>query len=168
MNQSALISIFSFLVLLAIAVLFLYLYLRSMRNEAIAFWKMILDKMRVRNDMIPNMIETVRQHSGKAENFLNESILLRSKSWPLEHADGHKVNLELSLTKELHAVWALVESVPALNLDTNFLALKKDFHDLGSDIDAMVDVYNKKVRAFNGPLMKGLRMKRLQVFEFEG
>ena len=150
------------------AVLFLYLHLRGVRDETVNYWIIILDKMRVRNDMIPNLIETVRRHSKDSEKLLSELMMLRSKSWPLEHADGHKVNLELSLTKELHSVWELAGSVPALNVDTNFLALKKDFRDLGKEIDEMVDVYNGKVRSLNGPLVRALRFKKLQVFEFEG
>lgn len=168
MNQSAVIFIFSVVILLAMAALFLYLYLRSVREDAVSYWKIILDKLRVRNDMIPNLIETVRKHSRAEEKLLQELIVLRAKSLPHEHADGHKVNLELSLTKELHSVWELAAKVPSLALDTNFLSLKKEFHDLGREIDEMVDVYNGKVRALNGHLMGILRLKKLQVFEFEG
>jgi len=175
MNQSLLIPIFSFLVLLAIALLFLYLHLRSVRDELMAYWQDILDKLRIRNDMVPNLIENVRKYTKDEEKLFQEMIHLRSKSWPMEEADGHKVNMELTLTQTLHAIWKLPQKVSGLNLDTNFLSLKKDFHDLGKEIDEMVDIYNKKIRGFNGrigfiavrPFTLLMGLKKFPVFEFE-
>ncbi len=175
MNQSAVIAVLSFLVLLGIAVLFLYLHLRAIHDEALSYWKSILDKMRIRNDMVPNLIETVRKYAKGEEKLLNEMILLRSKSWPMEHADGHKANAELTLTQDLHEVWKLPQKFPELNLDTNFLSLKMEFRNLGKEIDEMVDAYNKKIRSFNGragfvlvqPLLGLMRLKKFHVFEFE-
>lgn len=166
MNQSPLIGFFTVVVLVALALLFLYLHLRTMRNDAVAYWREILDKLRIRNDMIPNLIGTVRKYSKDSEILVTDLIALRTKSWPHEDPDGHKVDVELRLTQELHKVWQLGHAIPALALDTNFLSLKKDFHDLGREIDEMVDVYNGKVRGFNGRAFFGF--KKLQVFEFEG
>ena len=50
-----------------------------------------------------------------------------------------------------------------------------EFHNLGKEIDEMVDVYNKKIRSFNGragfvlvqPLLGLMRLKKFHVFEFE-
>lgn len=174
-KQSLIIAVFSIVVLFLIAVLFLYLHLKSVRDEIIAYWKSILDKMRIRNDMIPNLIETIRKYTKTEEKILMEMAQLRAKSWPIEQANGQKVNVELTLTNELHGVWKLPQKYPALNVDTNFLSLKKDFHDLGKEIDGMVDVYNKRIRSFNGrvgfilvrPFLALMRLKRFPVFEFE-
>jgi LemA protein len=174
-KQSLVIAIFSFAVLLLIALLFLYLHLRGVRDELVAYWKTILDKMRIRNDMIPNLIETIRKYTKNEEKLLMEMAQLRAKSWPMEKADVQKVNVELSLTHELHDVWKLPQKYSSLNVDTNFLSLKKDFHDLGKEIDGMVDVYNKKIRGFNGrigfilvrPFFALMRLKKFPVFEFE-
>lgn len=174
-KQSLVIAVFSFAVLVLIAVLFLYLHLRAVRDEIIAYWKTILDKLRIRNDMIPNLIETVRKFTKEEEKLLMEMAQLRSKSWPMEKADGQKVNVELTLTNELHGVWKLPQKYSSLNTDTNFLSLKKDFHDIGKEIDGMVDVYNKRIRSFNGrvgfilvrPFLTLMRLKRFPVFEFE-
>lgn len=175
MNQSALISVFSVVILLLIGLLFLYLYLWAVRDEIRAYWNLILDKMRIRNDMVPNLIETVRKYSKDEEKLLGSLTALRSKSWPMEAADPQKVNVELSLTDDLRNVWKLPQKIPALNVDTNFLSLKKDFHDLGKEIDDMVEVYNKKIRGFNGrvgfllmrPFFMLVGLKKFSMFEFE-
>lgn len=175
MNQSLLIPVLSFLVLLAIALLFLYLHLKSVRDELVSYWNVVLDKLRIRDDMVPNLIETVRKYTRDEEKLFQEMIQLRSKSWPMEEANGHKVDLELSLTECLHAAWKIPQKISGLHLDTNFLSLKKDFHDLGKEIDQMVDVYNKKVRSFNKrvgfiflrPFFALVRLKKFHVFEFE-
>jgi len=174
-QQSVIIAIFSFILLVAIALLFLYLHLKGLRDEVIAYWESILDKMRIRNDMVPNLIETVRKYTKNEEKLMAELIQLRSKSWPMAEANGQKVNAELTLTDSLHAVWNLPQKTPALNVDTNFLSLKKEFHDLGKEIDEMVDVYNKKIRSFNArigfilvrPFFALMRLKRFPIFEFE-
>lgn len=175
MNESLLIPVLSFLVLLAIALLFLYLHLKSVRDELKAYWNMVLDKMRIRDDMVPNLIETVRKYTKDEEKLFQEMIQLRSKSWPMEEANGHKVNVELSLTQSLHEAWKIPQKNPGLNHDTNFLSLKKDFHDLGKEIDGMVDIYNKRVRSFNRrvgfillrPFFALVRLKKFHIFEFE-
>jgi len=174
-QQSFLISIFSFIVLVAIAVLFLYLHLKSLQDEIVSYWESVLEKMRIRNDMIPNLIETVRKFAKNEDKLLDGLIQLRAKSWPMEEANGPKASAELSLTNDLHEVWQLPQKIPALNVDTNFLSLKKDFHELGQEIDEMVNVYNQKIRAFNArtgfvllrPFFALMRMKRFQIFEFE-
>lgn len=175
MNQSYLIAFFSFLVLLVLALLFLYLHLRSVREELVTYWNSILDKLRIRNDMVPNLIETIRKYTTDEEKLINEMIALRSKSWPMEKADAQKVNVELSLTQALHEVWKLGQKIQALHLDTNFLSLKKDFHDLGQEIDGMTEDYNRRVRSFNKrvgfivirPFTAFLKLHRFPVFEFE-
>lgn len=175
MNETLLIPVLSFLVLLAIALLFLYLHLKSVRDELRAYWNIVLDKMRIRDDMVPNLIETVRKYTKEEEKLFQEMIRLRSTSWPMEEADGHKVSAELSLTESLHAVWKIPQKISGLQHDTNFLSLKKDFHDLGKEIDGMVDIYNKRVRSFNRrvgfiilrPFFALVRLKKFHVFEFE-
>ncbi len=175
MNQSILIAVFSFVIILAIALLFLYLYLKAVHDEILNYWNTVLDKMRLRNDMVPNLIETVRKYSKNDDKILQEMIQLRSKSWPMADSNSQKVNVELSLTDDLRAIWKLPEKVHGLNLDTNFLSLKKDFHDLGKEIDAMVDVYNKKIRGYNSrvgfllfkPFFRLMGLKKFSIFEFE-
>ena len=175
MNQSAVIAVFSFVILLVIAVLFLYLYFKAVHDEIVAYWNTILDKMRLRDDMVPNLVETLRKHVKGEDDLIEDLIALRSKSWPMNNANGPKVDIELNLTKDLHGAWVFSQKFPSLNLDTNFLSLKKDFHDLGKEIDEMVDVYNKKVRSFNGhagfmvmkPVLSLMKLKKLQIFEFE-
>jgi hypothetical protein len=175
LTQSALIGFCSFLILFGMAALFLYFHLKGIHDEVLLCWKGILEKMRLRNDMIPNLVETVRKCTREEEKLLNSLVALKSKSWPLEESNGPKANAELSLSDDLHAVWRLTQKFPQLNLDTNFLALKKDFRDLGKEIDEQVEVYNKKLRAFNknadlpliGQLLAAVHLKKFQVFEFE-
>ena len=175
MSQSTIIAIFSFLVLVALAGLFLYLHLRGLREDAAAYWEQILDKLRIRNDMVPNLIETVHRYDQADEQLINGLIALRAKSWPIDAVNPAKVDAELTLTENLHLVWQLPQKKPELNHDTNFLSLKKDFSDLGKEIDAMTEEYNQKIRSYNKKvnlvlaknLLFLLGLKALPVFEFE-
>ena len=175
MSQSWIIGIFSFIVLVAIAVLFLYLNVKGLHDEAIGYWRQILDKLRLRDDMVPNLVETIRHHVKNQEKLIDEMAMLRSKSWPMEKPNAQKVDVELNLTEALHSVWNLVQHYSTLNTDTNFLSLKTDFQVIGKEIDEMADVYNDKIRGYNNrieivflkPLFQVLGLKKAPIFEFE-
>jgi LemA protein len=175
MSQSVIIAVFSFLILIVLGALFLYLSFKGAKDDAFFYWRQILEKLRLRDDMIPNLLETIRLYCKNEENLMAEMISLRVKSWPVAEPNAIKVHAELNLSSNLHSIWELSKKYPGLNVDTNFLSLKKDFTDLGKEIDEMGEVYNAKIRSFNRhigfilwqPFSRLFGLKKLPVFEFE-
>ncbi|HLG25610.1 MAG TPA: LemA family protein [Candidatus Gracilibacteria bacterium] len=175
MPQSFLVAIFSTVFLLLVAGAFLFIYFRSQLHEVDEIWSELLDKLRLRLDKIPNLIETLRAFTTGQDNYFAELIKLRASTWPLEHADKKRVHAELDVSDKLRFAWELQQKFPELGKDTNFLSLHTDFRSVSKEIDSTSHRYNERARRFNRqsgfPLIKPflliLGFRKLQIFEFE-
>lgn len=175
MPQSVLVAIFSIIVLLATAGAFLFFYLRSVRAEINEYWLLLIDKLHLRLDKIPNLIETVRRFTTGQEAVTAELIKLRSASWQIPQANKQKVQTELMISNQLGVIWALCSQFPEANKDTNLLALRMEFKEVGKTIEAMLDGYNEQVRGYDKslrnlfflPFVLLFRLRKLSIFEFE-
>ncbi|MBU0667937.1 LemA family protein [Patescibacteria group bacterium] len=174
MNQ-VLIVVLSLLVLLLIGIVFLFFYMRGLRMEVQKTWLDLLERLNVRLDKIPNLIETLRRLSAGDEKFLQDMVNLRAQAWPLDQADKKRVYSELSLAAELGKCWELAGKVPGLKMDTNFLALRTEFGQIAREIDERTHKYNEKARHYNGArefflfklFLLLLGFKRQPILEFE-
>ncbi len=160
-------------ILLIIALTFLYLFLKGSAEDVHTYWSLMQDKVRLRLDKLPNIIETIRKYEKAQEKTIQEIIKLRNEAWPIENPSPKKVQLELSLSSNLHLLWGGLESNKELAKDVNFLAVRKEIIDLGQEIDTMADKYNVKVLHFNKriglflPFAFIFGFRKLPVFEFE-
>ncbi len=171
----ALIIILSFLVLLLVGVVFLFFHMKSLRGEVESAWLNLLDRLNVRLDKIPNLIETLRRLTEGQEKLFESMIDLREKSWPLDQPDKERVHAELAVAGVLHQTWELSGKYEELKKDTNFLELRTEFKDTAKEIDDLTNIYNKKARHYNKsrefllfkPFLLVLGFKRLPILEFE-
>lgn len=174
MSNSILIIVSSLIVLLLIAATFAFFYLKTVRQEINEYWLLLLERLHLRLDKIPNLIETVRKF--KADESMKVLIDLRAKIWPVYEADKIQVQSQLEITEKLQKLWHLSKQIPELGKDTNFLALKMEFRQTGSDIENVSEKYNQKIRSYNhkigfillAPFAIIFGFKRLPIFEFEG
>ncbi len=167
MGQSLIIGIFSLLILLILAAGFGFAHLRALQRSAMDFWEHLLKKTRWRMDMLPLLLEIVRSFKVVDEGVIAEMIILRQKCWPLHQPIAEKVNLELSLSQNLHIIWQAAQKNADVNRDVNFLALKKNITGLGHDIEELLELYNNKVRAYNKLVSMIFFIKKMPVLEFE-
>jgi LemA protein len=175
MTDSIIIIVATVAVLLLMAGAFLYIYFRSIRHELDREWQVVLDDLRLRLDMIPNLIETIRQFAPQEKKAINELVKLRSECWPMEKADKLKVQKELAVTTRLRELRTLANKYPELSRDTNFLALGTEFKEVGGEIENSVENYNNRVRRYNRkvrfilflPVSLLFGFPKMPVFEFE-
>lgn len=146
MPQSIFIPIVTFLVLLTISIIIILSYFHSLKQEIELRWVNLMEKLHIRLDKIPNLIETVRSSAKSPEEFQN-LIQLRSKSWAFNNASAEKVQIELEITEKLRSIWENFTS--ALHVNTNFLALKTEFHTIDKEILRLAENYNNKVKHYN-------------------
>jgi len=128
--------------------------LRSMRDEINLDWYNLLDKLQYRQDLVPNLIETVRTFVDKNEmmkynELINNVIDIREKAARMESPGSEKIVIEHNLSKLIEKVFALGENHEDLRQSTNFLELKKEFSDIRNGIEILVVNYNNKVRKHN-------------------
>jgi len=156
------------------------IYIRTLRDELNTLWYNISDKLQYRQDLLPNIIETIRVHvlPEKFENYkglIQDLITKRHKSALYSSCDSEKIVLEHELSAVIKELMQKGHDEQSIRSNTNFLELQKQINDLNEEIDKTSIEYNKKVR-FHNKMIKNpvyvlpstlLKYKRRSIFEFE-
>lgn len=150
-------------------------HLRGLRMRLREEWEVLDSGLRKRHDMLPNLIETVREHAGEQEDLLQEMMDARARAAREYGVSGKKIEYELDLSKVIDKVFDLGRSFQELSKDTNFLALRKEIDDLERHIEEKSKNYNEMVRYYNRhrswlllrPLAAIWRLKAENIFEVE-
>lgn len=174
MNQLVLI-VLSLLILLFLGAIFLFFYMRGLRSDVMAAWFDVLERLNVRLDKMPNLIETLRRLTQGQDDLFQAMIELRSRTWLLDQPDKERVYAELEVVGKFHETWELAKKFDDLNKDTNFLEVRTEVKEVSTEIDQLTTVYNTKARRYNKsrdfalfkPLALALGFKRIPVLEFE-
>lgn len=160
--------------LLIVALIFLFFYFRSVKLEIFSYWMLVLEKLGLRLDKIPNLIETIRTCNIGDEVLFNNLINLRSNTWPIVKTKK-RVYAEMKVSSGIHKAFEIAKKSEDLRINTNFLSLRTEFKDIDKEIEEMGEVYNSKVRIYNKlynffllkPFLKLLRFNKIPIFEFE-
>ena len=144
------------LILVSAAVIILLLWgivgvrhLKRLRKEVSDQWGVIYDALRKRQDIVPNLIETVRAHKEDQEELFKGLIKDRMNAAKEQEPGEKKIELEYDLSKAIDAVFALEKDEGELASDTNFLELKKEIDDLERSIEDQSKKYNEMVRLYD-------------------
>lgn len=105
----------------------------------------LLDLLRKRCDLVPNLVETVRYNTDEYGTLLEGLIHLRQKAVRVVDIDLKKKEVENDFHKKLEEVINAAWALPELARDTNFLELKTEFDELDIKLVKAVDEYNKSV-----------------------
>ena len=97
-----------------------------------------------RNDLIPNLVNTVKGYMNYEEECLSKVISLRNL---LDNKPSAKVNNEMS--NDLKRLLATAESYPNLKANEQFMKLQKALYDMEEIISAARRTYNAHVTNFN-------------------
>lgn len=174
MNNLVLI-ILSLLVLLFVGAVFLFFYMRTLRFDVMTAWIDVLERLNVRLDKMPNLIETLRRLTQGQDDLFASIIILRARTWPLDQPDKERVYAELEVAGKFHECWELVKKFDELDKDTNFLEVRTEVKEVSKEIDQLTVLYNNKARHYNTsrdfilfkPLILVLGFKRIPILEFE-
>ncbi len=143
----------SWLIALAICAPLLYgivIYNRLVdyRNTSHAAWSDIDVQLKRRHDLIPKLVDAVRQYAAYEQSTLTAVTELRSQSDRLQDPE-EKGRLESALGTELHRLIAVAEAYPELQADQNFLSLQNDISTVEQDIQHARRFYNGAIRMLN-------------------
>ncbi len=114
-----LISVF-FLAVIAWVIIIYNLFVRD-KNRVLAAWSDIDVQLKRRHDLIPKLIDAVKQYAAYESSTLSAITALRSES---AEAIGieKKGQIESELSTKLHQLIALAEDYPDLKANQSFLA----------------------------------------------
>ncbi len=137
------------LVLVAGYVIVTYNGLVSIKNRVAEAWSDIEVQMKVRYNLIPNLVETVKGYMGHERETLESVTRLRGAAMASQGEPGEQAASENMLTGALKSLFALVENYPELKADRSFLDLQDDLAEVEDKIQAARRYYNGSVRDLN-------------------
>lgn len=101
-----------------------------------------------RNDLIPNLVETVKGYAGHENKTLVEVIKWRNQSAAATTPEEQNA-ASAGLNKALINVLSLAESYPELKADKNFQQLQDQLTEMEDKINHARRYYNGTVREYN-------------------
>ena len=135
-------------VLLLVAAVFLFNRLVRLRNEVETGWANIDVQLKRRNDLIPNLIETVKGYAAHERTVFDEVTSARAAvaaaSSPAAAGEADSM-----LGQALGRLFAVAEAYPDLKASQNFQQLQAELTDTEDKIAAARRYYNATVLAYN-------------------
>ena len=148
------IALIVIIVIILIAVAATYNSLIGRRNQVQNAESSIDVMLKKRYDLIPNLVQTVKQYMEHERELLENITALRSKLLTPSLAKSERNNLESQLTQGLQQLSISVENYPDLKANENFLNLQYNLNEIESQLSASRRAYNAAVLDYNNGLDK--------------
>ena len=138
------------LILLALLFWAVFIYNRLVRdrNRVLAAWSDIDVQLKRRHDLIPKLVEAVRQYAAYEQSTLSALTRLRTESRQVSEVD-RKGPLEQAIGEGVQRLLAVAEAYPELKANENFIALQREVSEVENQIQYARRYYNGAVRALN-------------------
>jgi len=139
------------LILLIFYVIYLYNNIIRKNNETNKAFGSIDVMLKKRYDLIPNLVETVKQYMIHEATVLTDITKLRSMLTNNLSAED-KVDLHNDISKKLNSVMLSVENYPDLKANQNFLKLQAAWNETEEQISASRRYYNAAITDYNNSI----------------
>ncbi|HEY3293929.1 MAG TPA: LemA family protein [bacterium] len=137
-----------FLVLWAIG---LYNGLVRIRNQVRNAWAQIDVQLKRRHDLIPNLVETVKDYMSYEQETLTRVIEARGKALAAQGVAAVSA-AENQLTGALKSLFAVAENYPQLKANENVLKLQEELSSTENKIAFARQYYNDSVMRLNNQI----------------
>ncbi len=148
---TALIIIGVIVLILIVFVITSYNSLVSLRNKVKDQWSQIDVLLKRRNDLIPNLVETVKGYATHEKETLNAVIAARNNAVNAK-TQAEEIESANVLTDALTHLFAVAEAYPDLKANTNFLDLQSNLKETEDKISYARQFYNDSVLAYKNKL----------------
>ena len=134
--------------ILILAAVLLFNRLVRLRNEVNAGWSNIDVQLKRRNDLIPNIVETVKGYAAHERGVFDEVTAARAA---VSGAGSPAATAAASdmLSGALGRLFAVAEAYPELKASDNFRELQGELTDTEDKIAAARRYYNSVVQTYN-------------------
>ncbi len=168
--MSTLTIIIIVIVLMMLLLVFLYNKLTRLRILVREGWSGIGTFLQQRNDLIPNLVETVKGYSLHESSTLTEVVKWRNKSMQAG-TPAEQIEATNGMNRALVDFFALAEQYPDLKASQNFINLQNDLTEMETKLNqsrryynGTVRNYNQSVATFPGNIVAGIFGFREEVF----
>jgi len=136
------------LVIIALYLVGLYNSLVRLRNQVRNAWAQIDVQLKRRHDLIPNLVEVVKDYMSYEQETLQKVIQARNMAMSAQGvADTSKA--ENILTGALKSLFALVENYPDLKANQNVMKLQEELTSTENRIAFARQYYNDSAMRMN-------------------
>ncbi len=105
-------------------------------------------QLKQRQDLIPNLVETVKGYATHERGTLDAVTAARAAAAGATSVND-KVQAENMLTASLGRLFAVAEAYPDLKANTNYLELQRELSDIENKLAAARRFFNNAVSEFN-------------------
>lgn len=102
-----------------------------------------------RYDLIPNLIEVVKQYTTHEKNILENITKMRWENLQQKYISKEQIEKENELSWTLKSIFSLTENYPDLKSNQNFINLQNKWSDIEDNLQAARRWYNSCVNILN-------------------
>lgn len=143
-----LIVIIAIIVIIGLLIVKYYNDLVNGRNRVENAWSQIDVQLQRRNDLIPNIVETVKGYASHEKETFNQVTQARASmanaTTVQEVAEANN-----NITEALKSLFAVSEAYPDLKANQNFIELQQELSDTEDKISYARQFYNDTVLKYN-------------------
>ncbi len=118
------------------------------RQRTRAGWSDIEVQLKRRHDLIPKLIDAVKQYAAYEQATLDQITALRNRATNIQAAEKQG-SVENNISRSLVSIFALQEAYPELKANQSFLQLQTEVSTVEADIQFARRYYNGSVRNLN-------------------
>src|ERR1700683_3761260 len=148
MALAALVIFVMLAVVVVLVLIVMYNGLASLRVQCDNAWADIDVQLKLRYDLIPNLVETVKGYAGHERDTL-EGVVAARNSAMSSQGPAAKAETEGVLTQALRQVFALAEAYPQLRAVESFNQLQQTLNQIEDTVQNARRYYNAVVRDLN-------------------
>jgi len=141
------------IVVLLIIGLSLYNSLIAKKNQVDNAFSAIDAMLKKRYDLLPNLVETVKQYMQHEAGLLSKIVELRSKASSPDISSEERLQIDAQMSTALKSVMVTVENYPDLKASQNFIQLQSTWTESEEQIAAARRTYNASVTDYNNGIM---------------
>ncbi|CAH0417362.1 LemA family protein [Periweissella fabaria] len=147
--------IIAIVVIVVLAFIWISIYNRLVRSRMNTqeTWSQIDVQLKRRNDLIPNLVETVKGYANFEQGTLEKVIGLRNQIAQTP-SENHAETMALSdqMTSSLKGIFAVAEAYPDLKANVQYSQLMEELSNTENKIAYSRQLFNSSTAAYNGKL----------------
>lgn len=141
------------IIIVALIALFIYNSLIAKKNQVSNTFSAIDVMLKKRFDLIPNLVEVVKQYTQHESETLQKITELRNQAVSNNTKDADKFELDQKLSGSIRSLMLNVENYPDLKANSNFIHLQTAWTESEEQIAAARRSYNTSVTSYNNAVM---------------
>ncbi len=135
-------------VVLAVLGVILYNRLIALRESRKNAFSDIDVQLKLRHDLVPNLVETVKGYAEHEKEVFENVTLARTQAETASSVND-KIDAEKAFGKALYNVFAVAENYPQLRASDNFQRLQSELTDIEHKISSARRFFNNSTNEFN-------------------